>query len=104
MRQAVIAFVVLAVLFAAPVATAADVNDLKAATEGLIKAYNSLDAAALAAGVHDGAVSFGRDDAFPAEAPTEAVLRKLYQQAFDTLESMNVTLIDFQYRVVGKTG
>ena len=72
MRQAVLAVVTIVLALTAPGPLwAADVDDLKAAHEQLFKAVNSLDAAALAAGIHDGAVNFPRNDAFPGEAPAE---------------------------------
>jgi ketosteroid isomerase-like protein len=101
-------FLVLLVVLVVPqFSFGADVDDLKAAVEQAIRAFNSLNPAPLALAVHPGFVMFDRDSAFADVSPMqniEASIRSGLQSWFATLESLNITPVNYQYRVVGNTG
>ena len=107
MKRLFMSVSVLVLLVAPQFTFAADVDDLKAAEAQLIKALNSLDAAAFASMIHPGSVNYGRDSAFAELAPMEnpeATIRTGLQGWFSTVESINITPVNYQYRVVGNTG
>jgi ketosteroid isomerase-like protein len=107
MKRLLISVAVLALLVAPRLTFGADVDDLKAAVERAIKAFNSLDPAPLASTVHPGFVMFDRDSAFADVSPmqnVEASTRTGLQSWFATLESLNITPVNYQYKVVGNTG
>ena len=109
MKRLLISVGALVLLVAPQLILGADLDDLKAANERMVKAANSLDAAAIASMIHPGFVLFGRDSAFALVAPTEpkqaeATLRTLLQNGFATAESLNTTPVNTQYRVIGNTG
>jgi ketosteroid isomerase-like protein len=107
MKRLLISVSVLVLLVAPQFSFGADVDDLKATVEKMIKGMNSLDFAANAPMIYPGRVNFGRDSAFANLAPTEnieATMRANAANALANIESLNITPVDLKYKVVGNTG
>jgi ketosteroid isomerase-like protein len=97
----VLAVAFLAVLAFPCPAPGADVDDLRAAHEAIIKALNTRDNQAFNAGFYDREARFSQADPFPADI--EKASRASAPQV-DPLESRNTVGINLQYRVIGTTG
>jgi len=80
----------------------ADVDDLKATAEGIIGALNKGDLDTWATLVHEQAVGFYAFSPFPVEG--KAALRQNFQGLLSTTESLTITPLNFQYRIVGDAG
>jgi ketosteroid isomerase-like protein len=81
----------------------ADVDDLKATHAQQLEALHRRDLDAYMAFWHDQVVDFGPASApFPTDG--KAAFRQGMQAAFDTHESILVTPINTQFRVIGTTG
>ena len=93
----------LAVLAIPSAAQGADLDDLKAAHEAMIKALNTRDTQAFAAGFYDREVRFSPTDPFPADIE-KASRASGPQGDSGTLESRTTTPVNLQYRVIGNTG
>ena len=79
-----------------------DLDDVKAAVEQWIVAYNSRDLDAIAAGTHEGETFFNTVSPFALDG--KAALKRLFQGQFTNFESVIVTPINLQYRVMGMSG
>ena len=79
-----------------------DLDDLKAAVEQWIAAYNSRNLDAIAARTHDGVTFFNTVSPFALDG--KAALKQLYQTQFTNFESSIVTPINLQYRIMGMSG
>ena len=97
-----IAVCLLVVLALPGAARSADVDDLKAAHEAMIKALSAGDTRGWAAGLYEREVRFALTDPFPIdrERPTPAP----GVSSDSNLESFTVTPVNLQYRVIGTTG
>jgi ketosteroid isomerase-like protein len=107
MKRLLLSIAAATLLVAPQLALGADADDLKAAYEKVLKAYNSLDAAAIASMIHPGAVNFDRNMAFPSVAPikdTEAQLTSSLKASFAQIELLNITPVNYQCKVFGSTG
>ena len=106
MRPVLLTFAAIAFLIAPPVTSGGDMEDLKAATEQLLKALNSRDADAIMALHHDRAIGFTPTAAFPIdhEQAGKADALEDWRNFFGNLQLFNVTLINPTYRVIGSTG
>src|SRR5262245_57135978 len=80
----------------------ADLDELKAAFEQATTALNRRDLEAFLPFNHDQTVLFADDAPFAVEGKT--ALRQAFEALFANSESITVTLINPQYRVVGTTG
>jgi ketosteroid isomerase-like protein len=93
---------VLALVFAVPgLSVAGDLEDVKAVWEQTLKAYNAMDVEGVFANGHKDAVGFGPGAPFATES--QAVSRPGLTAFFAASESINVTPINFQFRVFGDT-
>jgi len=101
-RRVVLLSILLTELGVPSLVRSADVDDLKATAEGLIGALNKGDLDTWATLVHEQAVSFYAISPFPVER--KAALRQNFQGLLSTIESLTITPLNFQYRVVGDTG
>jgi ketosteroid isomerase-like protein len=101
-RQVMLVCVLLAALGIPLVGRGAEVDDLKTAAEGLIAALNKGDLDTWSTLVHDQAVGFYAFSPFPVEG--KAALRQNFQGLLSTTESLTITPLNFQYRVIGDTG
>lgn len=80
----------------------ADVDELKATFEQVIAAINQRDADAWTSFVHDGFVVFPPLSPFAVEG--KEAFRQFAQMFFAGSESVTVTPINPQFRVIGETG
>ena len=100
-RRAVFLFVLMASLFTPSAVRGADIDDLRAAEEQAIAALNRRDLNAFMALHHDQVV------VFVADAPFPVVGKEALQQGTQTFfanESITLTPINPQYRIIGTTG
>ena len=101
---------VLALLVVPQFALGADVADLKAMYEKVIKGWNNLDAVTIASMVYPGSVLFDGNAPFPDEGPvgpmkdTQAQLAEGLKTTMSNLDFVSITPYNLQYRVVGNTG
>ena len=106
MKRLLVSIAVLALIVAPQFVLGSDLEELKAFQEQMNKAYNSLDAATIASMIYPGSVMFTDNSATANVAPmesTEAILRTALNKSFAALESLTVTPVNMQYRVVGNT-
>ncbi len=105
MRPVILTLAAIAVLIV-PVARAGDVDDLKAASEALIEAFNKQDVSAMLASSHDEFVIYGANAVFPSDRKgrSKTKFRQGLENSLANRERFSVTLINPQYRVVGTTG
>src|SRR5215813_4506577 len=102
-KKQAMALCVCIVAFGLPAAgRGAEVEDLKATAERLIGALNKGDLDTWATLVHEQAVGFYAFSPFPVEG--KPALRQNFQGLLSTTESLAITPLNFQYRVVGDTG
>ncbi|MBI3245211.1 MAG: nuclear transport factor 2 family protein [Deltaproteobacteria bacterium] len=94
--------VLLAALCVPSVGRSTEVDELKATAEQLIAALNKGDLDTWSTLVHNQAVGFYAFSPFPVEG--KAALRQNFQGLLSTTESLTITPLNFQYRVVGDTG
>ena len=108
MRRIFITLTVIALLFVPQFASAGDVDDLKAAQDKIIEAWNKLDALTLTSAVYNGAVFFEYDAAFPSISSipdmTPEQRAEMAKNAFNDMEYISLTPYNLQYKVVGNTG
>ena len=105
MRPVVLTLAAIAMLIV-PAARAADVDDLKAASDAFIEAINKQDISALLASYHDDFVSYGTNAVFPndSKGQSKADRRHRLENLFAVRDHITITRINPQYRVVGTTG
>jgi ketosteroid isomerase-like protein len=101
-KRMILVWVLLAGLGVPSIARSAEVDDLQAAAEQLITALNKGDLDTWSTLVHEQAVGFYAFSPFPVEG--KAALRQNFQGLLSTTESLTITPLNFQYRVVGDTG
>jgi ketosteroid isomerase-like protein len=101
-RQVMLVCVLLAALGIPSVGHSAEGDDLKTTAERLIAALNKGDLDTWSTLVHDQAVGFYAFSPFPVEG--KAALRQNFQGLLSTTESLTITPLNFQYRVIGDTG
>ena len=101
-RRVTLVCVLLAGLCVPSVVQSAEVDDLKSTAERLITALNKGDLDTWATLVHEQAVGFYAFSPFPVEG--KAALRQNFQGLLSTTESLTITPLNFQYRVIGNTG
>jgi len=101
-KRALFLWVLLTVLCIPSIIRSAEIDDLKAIAERLIAALNKGDLDTWATLVHEQAVGFYAFSPFPVEG--KAALRQNFQGLLSTTESLTITPLNFQYRVVGDTG
>jgi len=107
MRRILISLTVIGFLFIPQFAAADDLDDLKAAYEKIINAWNTQDAETIAAMIYPGAVNLDADAPFPSLAPmkdTQAQIVQSMKMLFGSLEFISLTPYNLQYKVVGDTG
>lgn len=104
MKRLFITLTIFAFVVVPQFAFGSDVDDLKAANEKVIQAYNSLDAETIAAMQYPGNVSYGYLDAFPNVANTVADSLEKLKMLFSQVEFLQVIPHNNQYKVVGNTG
>ena len=103
MKRSLIWIALLALLVAPQFVLGSDLDDLKAINEKSIKAWSDFDAETLSETVYPGFVLFDRDSAFAEIITVESSAQGL-KEYFATLESLSITPINYQYKVVGNTG
>ena len=108
MRRLIIVMTFIAFMIVPQFALGGDVDDLKAAQEKIIEAWNKLDALTLTSAVYLGAVFFEHDAAFPSISYlanlTEEQRSEMAKTAFNDMEYITLTPYNLQYKVVGNTG
>jgi uncharacterized protein (TIGR02246 family) len=80
----------------------ADLDELKAALEHTVEAYNAGNLEAYAAVWHDDVGLFGIVSPFPVLG--RAAVRQYFQRVFAHSEGQTFTVINPQFRVIGTTG
>jgi ketosteroid isomerase-like protein len=101
-RQVILVCGLLAALGIPSVGHSAEDDDLKTTAERLIAALNKGDLDTWSTLVHEQAVGFYAFSPFPVEG--KAALRQNFQGLLSTTESLTITPLNFQYRVIGDTG
>jgi ketosteroid isomerase-like protein len=101
-RQVILVCGLLAALGIPSVGHSAEDDDLKTTAERLIASLNKGDLDTWSTLVHDQAVGFYAFSPFPVEG--KAALRQNFQGLLSTTESLTITPLNFQYRVIGDTG
>lgn len=101
-KRMILICVLLAGLGIPSIVRSTEINDLKATAEQFIAALNKGDLDTWAPLVHEQAVGFYAFSPFPVEG--KAALRQNFQGLLSTTESLTITPLNFQYRVVGDTG
>jgi ketosteroid isomerase-like protein len=101
-RQFLSLWALLTMLWIPSVVRSAEIDDLKTTAERLIGALNKGDLDTWATLVHEQAVGFYAFSPFPVEG--KAALRQNFQGLLSTTESLAITPLNFQYRVIGGTG
>ncbi len=106
MRPVVLTLAAIALLIVPTTARAADVDDLKAAEEAYVAAFNKQDVSAILASQHDEFVSYGPNAVFPNDRKgrSKADLQQGLENFLAIRERFTITPINPQYRVVGTTG
>ncbi len=95
--------VVLGVFLVTPsIARGDDVDDLRAAYEQYLAAFNQNDLAAATAFLHDEVMVFGLDGPFPIAG--KAALLPLLEMLFSNSESYTARAINPKFRVIGSSG
>ena len=80
----------------------ADIDDLKTAFEQAVGALNARNLDAFSPLVHDEAIYFGPASLFPLEG--KAARQQLFQRASTNNESVTITPMNPQFRIIGTTG
>ena len=101
-RRMLLAGVLGGVLFLPGSTQAGDVDDLKAAFEHWLGAYNSRNVEDLLACYHDHAVSFGQFREGP--VVEKAAIRETLQTFYSQVEHVNFSPKDPQFRIIDNTG
>jgi ketosteroid isomerase-like protein len=104
MKRLLLAFAVLSLLIVPQFALGADVDEFKVAVEKFVQAFNSFDVATIAQTAHQGLVVYTTSSPFPDVYPTTAAFGDSLKGWFPTLESLNIVLVNPQYKVVENTG
>lgn len=107
MRRLFIVLTIIALILIPQFAFASDRDDLRAAYEQIIQAWNNLDADTIASMDYPGRVNYLCVSAFPDVAPmknTQEQDAKSLKTFFNNVESLSVIPYNIQYRVVGNTG
>ena len=106
MRRAIGALSLGALLLIPAAVRGGDLEDLKAAMEGLYSALHQRDAEGIAGAYHDQYVCFTGSGVFPQDWAARSKQERVqyYRNVFEEYEQWTVTLINPQYRVVGNTG
>jgi ketosteroid isomerase-like protein len=106
MKQAIVAFSLGAVLLAPASVWGGDLEDLKAAMEGLYSALHQRDAEGIVETYHEQYVCFTGNGVFPQDWVTRSKEERVqyYEKVFANYENYTVALINPQYRVAGNTG
>lgn len=107
MKRLLISITALTLLIVPQFALGSDLDDLKAAYEKIIQAWNNFDADTIASMEYPGTVNYFCVYAFPDVAPmenTQERVAKSLKTFFDNVESFSVTPYNIQYRVIGNTG
>jgi ketosteroid isomerase-like protein len=81
--------------------SAGDLEDVKAVWDQQVKAYNAMNVDALYTNIHKEVVGFGPIAPFAYES--SAFAKQGLAEFFASLESINVTPINWQFRVFGNT-
>lgn len=107
MRRLFVAMTIVALLVVPQFALSGEVDDLMAAHQKFMQAWNTLDAETIASLTSQGAVVYNPNAAFPLVGPRESTQaeRAEYMKYFlQNTESMSITPYNVQYRVFGNTG
>jgi ketosteroid isomerase-like protein len=107
MKRLLISMTILGLLIVPQFALGSDVDDLEAADQKLVQAWNSLDVETLASLISQGAVSYGPGDAFPIVAPmvsTHAERAESLKMYLENTEYIFMNPYNIQSRVFGNTG
>ena len=107
MRRILISLAVIGLLLIPQLSYGGDEDDLKAAYETLIQAWNTNDAETIASMIYPGAVNMDAGEPFPSLAPlknTEAQITQSMKMLFDSLDFIRLSPYNLQYKVVGNTG
>ena len=105
-RKILIAVLIVGALVMMPaVAFAGDLEDLKAASDGVVEAWNTLDAEKYVSLVNASGVGGSELSPFvTAGDGDKEAFRQMVTSYFDGFESMSVTPINYEYRIVGGVG
>jgi len=103
MRRILIAFAAIALLAAPHITCASDVDDLKAAYEQYLQAFDARDLDKFMSLHNERWVDFAWNNPFPNVENSESY-RQQIQEAWANFETFTITLIDPQYSVMGDTG
>ena len=105
MRRLLIALTIVTLLVVPQFALGGDADALKTSFENFVKAFNSFDHATIGQMIYPGHVAFTTDGPFPSITPGELSKRgEGIREWFKTLESLRITLVQPEYKVIGDTG
>ncbi len=104
MKRLFISMTILVLLILPQFTFGSDVDELKAESERWLQAFNSMDADTIAKMTHPGLVVVEANDPFPFVYPTPETFKEALQNWFSTLDSINFTSFNPQYRIVENTG
>jgi ketosteroid isomerase-like protein len=104
MKQYLFSMTILALLVVPQFALGSDVDAFEAEVEKYVQAFNSMDAATIGQTAHPGLVIYNTTSPFPTVYPDNAALSEGMKTFFSTLESLNITYVNPQYRVNGNYG
>lgn len=105
MKRILVCVMIFGFLFVPQLASADDAGDLKASFEKFVEAFNSFDHNTISKMTYPGHVGFYTDGAFPEIAASSLSERRgPIRDWFKTLESLNIALIQPEYKVIGNTG
>lgn len=102
MRRILITISIVAFLVVPQLALGSDLDDFKAFNEKIVKAWNSFDSETIASINYPGAIIMEVGNPFPSVLPPNFNAAGL-KTWFATLDYLNITFYNVQYRVVGDT-
>jgi len=104
MKRLLISITILTLLIIPQFTFGSDLDDFKAAAEKLGQAFNSMDTDTIAKMTHPGFIIWEANAPFPKVYPTPDEYKEVLKGWFSTLDLLNSTSINPQYKVVGNTG
>ena len=105
MRRLLISLTVIVLLFVPQFTSGADdVGQFKAEVEKYIQAFSSMDVPTIAQTGYPGLVIYDTDSPFVTVYPDNAAFSDSMKSWFSTLETLNITYVNPQYRVNGNYG
>ena len=104
MRRLFIALSFIALFFVPQFVLADDVGQFKAEVEKYVQAFSSMDVPTIAQTGYPGLVLFDTDSPFATVYPDKTAFGESIKGWFSTMESLDITYVNPQYRVNGNYG